>query len=109
MLSYASGAQAFKDIDGFKKPGQAKVYKDPQFYARPFNNVDSLITADDANHSRQRKAVSHAFADKSLRDLEPMLKQWAQKMKDKLEEQALAGNEVDLLKYYNCTTFDISE
>lgn len=72
-----------------------------------FNGVDSLITADDANHSRQRKLVAHAFADKSLKDLEPMLKTWSGTMQRKLAEQA--GKPVDMLKYYNCTTFDISK
>lgn len=104
MISYASGAQAWKDIEGFKKPGQPKMYKDPEFYTQPFNGVPGIITADDATHSRQRKAVTHAFADKSLRDLEPMLKEWAWKMKDKLQQQAAAGKAVDILKYYNCTT-----
>ena len=63
------------------------------------------ITADDANHTRQRKMISHSFADKTLRDLEPMLKYWVGKMKDKLGEKATAGEQVDMLKYYNCTTF----
>lgn len=34
-----------------------------------------------------------------------MLKQWVGKLKDKLVEKS--GEEVDLLKFYNCTTFDI--
>lgn len=72
------------------------------------NGVHSLITANDANHSRQRKLVSHAFADKSLRDLEPMLLHWAATMRTKLAKKAAAGESVDMLKYYNSTTFDIS-
>ncbi|KAK4635985.1 Cytochrome P450 monooxygenase lcsI [Fulvia fulva] len=104
-LSFRGDAQAFKDIHGFKKAGQNHVFKDKFFYGKPFNGVDSLITADDANHSRQRKLVAHAFADKSLKDLEPMLKTWSGTMQRKLAEQA--GKPVDMLKYYNCTTFDI--
>lgn len=34
---------------------------------KPLNRVDSIITADDANHSRQRKLLSHSFADKTLK------------------------------------------
>lgn len=99
-LSYNSGAEAWKDLHGFKK----LVYKDPFFYRKPFNRTDGLITADDETHSRQRKLLSHAFADKTLKELEPMLKQWAGKMKNKLMEKAEARESVDLLKYYNCTT-----
>lgn len=81
--------------------------KDPFFYVKPFNGVSSLITADDANHTRQRKLISHSFADKTLKELEPLLKHWVEKMKNKLHERMLAGDKVDILKMYNCTTFDI--
>ncbi|KAF7186829.1 Cytochrome P450 monooxygenase [Pseudocercospora fuligena] len=102
-LSFNGGALAWKDIYGFKK----NAYKDPFFYGKPFNGVASLITADDENHSRQRKLVSHAFADKTLRELEPMLKKWVGVMKQKMTEKAVAGEKSDMLKFYNCTTFDI--
>lgn len=36
-----------------------------------------------------------------------MLKRWSLKMKTKLAEKAAANEKADLLKYYNCTTFDI--
>ncbi|KAI5369151.1 putative cytochrome P450 [Septoria linicola] len=91
-LSYAGGAKPFKDIYGFRKHGQASLQKDPQFYGKPFNN---------------RKLLSHTFADKTLKDLEPLLKSWVEKMRTKLEERMDAVEKVDILKYYNCTTFDI--
>lgn len=34
-----------------------------------------------------------------------MLKEWVGKLKDKLQEKS--GEKVDLLKFYNCCTFDI--
>lgn len=106
-LSYSAGAQAWKEIYGFRKHGQPSVSKDKKYYKRPFNNVDAIHTADDTNHSRQRKILSHAFADKSLKDLEPTLKHWVGLMKVKLEEKAGTNEKVDILKFYNCTTFDI--
>lgn len=51
--------------------------------------------------------MSHAFADKTLRELEPMLKKWVGVMKEKMTEKAIAGEKSDMLKFYNCTTFDI--
>jgi len=100
-LSY-TGAAAFKEIYGFGKKG---LYKDPQFYGKPLNKVDSLITADDAGHSRQRKILSNAFSDRALKEQEPLLKHWVELMKDKMLESAKAGKKADLLKFYNCTTF----
>ena len=106
-LSYASGATAWKDVYGFKKHGAAHPYKDPMFYGKPLNGVDSLITAEDFNHGRQRKILSHAFSDKTLKEQEPLLKRWATLMRKKLSERANGEDHVDMLKYYNCTTFDV--
>lgn len=100
-ISY-TGAAAFKEIYGFGKKG---LYKDPQFYGKPLNKVDGLITADDVSHSRQRKVLSNAFSDRALKEQEPLLKQWVELMKEKMLEAAEAGRKADLLKFYNCTTF----
>ncbi|KAK5120491.1 hypothetical protein LTR85_006146 [Meristemomyces frigidus] len=104
-LSLANGAQSFQEIYGFRKHGQAKPFKDPAFYGKAMNGAPGIIIADDAGHSRQRKILSHAFSDKALKDQEPLLKTWTEKLKTKLMERA--GQKTDMLKYYNCTTFDI--
>jgi hypothetical protein len=104
-LSYSDGSTAFKEIYGFRKSGP-NLYKDPAFYATPLNGVDNMITVlDDASHGRQRKAFTHAFAEKSMRDLEPRLKFWAEKMVAKLDEHANGRDAIDMVKYFNCTTF----
>lgn len=51
--------------------------------------------------------MSHTFADKTLKELEPLLKHWVETMKDKLQDRMLVGEKVDILKMFNCTTFDI--
>ena len=107
-LSYAAaGGDAFKDIYGFRKKGHAQPFKPRTFYGRPLNNIDGLITSDDAGHSRQRKIVSNSFSDKALKEQEPLLKKWAMVMKRKLAERADGSVQSDLVKYYNCTTFDV--
>lgn len=106
-VSFAGGANAFKDIYGFKKSGQSKLHKEPLFYSAPVNKVHSLITANDLNHTRQRKILSHSFSDKALKEQEPILKHWAEKLLNKLSERAAVGSKTDLLAYYNFTTFDI--
>jgi cytochrome P450 len=100
-ISY-TGAAAFKDVYGFGKKG---LEKDPQFYGKPLNKVDSIITADDAGHSRQRKILSNSFSDRALKEQEPLLKRWVELMRVKMLEAAEAGRDANLLKFYNCTTF----
>ena len=100
-ISYANGAASFKEIHGF---GKRAFYKDPQSYSVPYNKVHSLLTADDAGHSRQRKVVYNAFSDRALKEQEPLLRQWVRLMKDKMTESAEAGKKIDLLKFYNLTT-----
>ncbi|KAK5108380.1 hypothetical protein LTR62_008336 [Meristemomyces frigidus] len=107
QLSFNGGAQPWNEIYGFRKPGSGKPFKDPSFYGKAFNGVDGPITANDENHSRQRKILSHAFSDKALKEQEPLLKRWAEKMRDRMSQQADAGQKVDVLKMLNCTTFDI--
>ncbi|KAK3716388.1 hypothetical protein LTR37_006538 [Vermiconidia calcicola] len=106
-LSFAGGSQAFKDIYGFKKHGKPAPYKDPMFYGASLNNAPSVILADDAGHSRQRKILSHAFSDKALKEQEPLLKRWSQLLRTKLSERTDGHSGTDMVKFYNCTTFDI--
>ncbi|KJX92274.1 hypothetical protein TI39_contig5879g00001 [Zymoseptoria brevis] len=104
-LSYAGGAASWRCVYGFRKSGDARPAKLEKDYAKPPNRVDGIFTAGDANHGRQRKTLSHSFADKTLKDLEPMLKLWVGKLTDRIADKSC--EEIDMLRYYNCTTFDI--
>ncbi|TVY55642.1 Cytochrome P450 monooxygenase FUM2 [Lachnellula cervina] len=104
-LSFAGGARAWADIHGPKKG--VLPHKDPVFYPSSINGANSLMTAGDAEHSRQRKIMSHAFSERTLKEQEPLLRSWAEKMKTKLAERITTGEEIDIVKFYNCTTFDI--
>lgn len=90
-VSYAAGAEAWKDIYGFKN----KVYKDPAFYVLPLNNVPSIFEANQEMHARHRKILTHSFADKTLRDVEPLLKGWVGKMLDRF--RGSAGKPIDVV------------
>lgn len=106
-LSFASGADTWKDIYGFRKKGAPQPFKPKQFYGTPLNGIHGLISSDDAGHSRQRKIVSNSFSDKALKDQEPLLKKWATLMQKKLFDRADGKTPHDLVKWYNCTTFDV--
>ena len=108
-LSVVSGAQAWSDIYGFKKHGQPKPFKDPVLYMSNVIEAESINSASDANHSRQRRVLAHAFSDAALREQQPLLKSWAEKMKAKMEERVQVGGKakMDMVKLYHYTTFDI--
>jgi len=102
-LSFNGGAEAWEAIYSFKKP---KPVRDPQFYAVGVNGCPDVVTADEENHSRQRKILSTGFSDQAMKGYEPLLKSWAQKMITEMSKSS-KGGKVDMLKYLNCTTFDI--
>ncbi|TPX07064.1 uncharacterized protein E0L32_011052 [Thyridium curvatum] len=104
-LSFAGGAKAWADIHGPRKG--PLPHKDPVFYPSSINGAQSLMTAGDEEHSRQRKIMSHAFSERILREQEPLLKSWAAKMKTKMAERTATGQGINMVKFYNCTTFDI--
>jgi hypothetical protein len=49
--------------------------------------------------------MSHSFADRSIRELEPMLIGWVSKLVEKLAQPAANSTPADMLKWYNCATF----
>lgn len=103
-LSFNGGAEAWEAIYGFKKP---RPIRDPQFYAVGVNGCPDVVTANDENHARQRKILSTGFSDQAMKGYEPLLKSWARKMITEMANLSSKGSKVDMLKYLNCTTFDI--
>lgn len=103
-LSFTN-ADAWKDIYGHRQ-GHSPMTKDKIFYNRPANGVDSLITADRADHSRFRRLVSHAFSDKALREQETLIRSYTDLLIKRLYENTNAGP-VDMVAWYNWTTFDL--
>jgi cytochrome P450 len=95
---------AWKDIYGHKQ-GRPQLQKAERAGLR--RHVYSIINAPDDIHARQRKMVSHAFSDRALRDQEPMLKSYADSLLRNLHQDAREGKQVDMVKAYNYTTFDI--
>ena len=73
-------------------------------------SVDSLnIIRDDAKHARVRRILSHSFSDRALKEQAPLFKRWSGVLVEKLTESVnnKPNDAIDLLKMYNCTTFDI--
>ena len=63
--------------------------------------------ANDADHARQRRALSHAFSTKALLEQEYIVKAYTDVFSKKMCEFADEGQVVDLVDWFAYTTFDI--
>ncbi|GME43669.1 Cytochrome p450 [Neofusicoccum parvum] len=108
QLSFIDG-RAWKDIYGHRTGGRASNHKDEQFYSKPINGIDSLITEpSDAEHGRIRKIFANAFSHKALVEQEPLIRKYAELLVSQTKAAAAASTSpFDLVKLYNFTTFDI--
>ncbi|KAF1848218.1 cytochrome P450 monooxygenase-like protein [Cucurbitaria berberidis CBS 394.84] len=110
-VSFISGETAWPDIYGFrtgKKYKNTGAYsKDRSWFPTPVNKVWSLLGANEEDHSRMRRNVSHAFSDKSLRQQETLVQSYVDLLVHRLGENAAEGKDVDIMRWYNCTTFDV--
>ncbi|KAJ4346340.1 uncharacterized protein N0V89_010269 [Didymosphaeria variabile] len=109
--SFISGETAWQDIYGFRtgrNKGGDTFQKDRYWYPVPYTGSPSMLIADDPNHSRMRKNLSHAFADRALRDQESLVQDLVDLLIQRLNERVAEGKEAtDLMTWYNYTTFDI--
>lgn len=67
------------------------------------------MTADDENHRRLRRIQSHAFSEKALGSQADIIDLYISKLIFNLSEKAFCEETsvVDLVNWYNCTTFDL--
>jgi cytochrome P450 len=106
-LSFAGSATVFKDVLGFKKAGTTNFPKCRRFYGGQLLDEPNtfLANADDIVHSKLRRAMSHAFADKSLHDVEHRLLNWVGNFRRRLDGVQGKPEAIDMVKLFNCGTF----
>lgn len=107
-LAYRA-APAWRDIYGHRKKGHKIFRKDPALYAPTPNGVNAIITANDQEHARMRRLLTHAFSNKALREQEGILHVYADMLIDKLNGAFGDSHSpvVDLTRWFNFTTFDL--
>lgn len=99
--------QAWKDIYSHRKYGSHTYLKDPKFYL-PGPRGPSILNAGDADHSRTRRLLSHAFSEKALRDQESLVQSYVNMLITQLHGEIVSSRPtVDMSQWYNFTTFDI--
>ncbi|PWY78383.1 cytochrome P450 [Aspergillus heteromorphus CBS 117.55] len=93
-------AQAWKDIYGHGHQQFQKVLNSA-------SNPKDIISANNADHTRHRRALAHAFSAKGLQAQEPVLIAYVDKLISRLHDVAESRLPVDMVKWYNLTTFDL--
>ncbi len=103
-LSYIA-AEAWKDIYGISA-GQAQNPKDKNLLIAPHKGLpDSIFRANDDDHSRYRRLISHAFSTKALEDQQPLITAYVDLLIKRLQENSDKAQ--NMTAWYNWTTFDI--
>ncbi|KAL7619408.1 hypothetical protein AAE478_009947 [Parahypoxylon ruwenzoriense] len=107
-LSYIS-SQAWSDIYGLKQTHkQGNLSKDPKFYIKPPEGVETISTANDEDHRRMRRLQAHAFSEKALLLQEHYLKQYVEQFVLSLARTSAQNDGVvDIMKWLNFLTTDI--
>ena len=109
-IDFISGETAWQDIYGFrtgKLKGHENMPKDLAWYAQPPNGTH-IIVANDEDHNRFRKTLSHAFSDKALGRQESLLQGYVDLLVSRLKEvTSTKKGPQDMTQWYNWTTFDI--
>jgi cytochrome P450 len=103
-----NSVQSWEDIYGHRT-GAPNMHKDPIHVGsvEPMQGVTTLTMADDVNHTRQRRALAHAFSLKALMEQEDILQGYVSKFIAGLKAMGDRGEMFNLVNWYNFTTFDI--
>ena len=100
-------AGAWQKIYGHKKVGQLPFPKDRRLYRGAMTKADNILLANDSDHARQRRLLAHAFSEKALRGQEDLVMQYIDLLLAQLRKLSDEGGPVDMVRWYNFTTFDV--
>lgn len=82
--------------------------KDWTRYGNTLNRATALVAIQDpAEHARSRKIFTPGFSARALTQQSPLFIKYADQLVDILRGPAQSGADVDLVRMYNFTTFDI--
>ncbi|KAL9583824.1 MAG: hypothetical protein Q9203_004916 [Teloschistes exilis] len=108
-LSFSS-FEAWRDIHGFRSGHQTFIkgefYEGGSFAGQ---GIKSLVSErNPKEHAKMRKYLSHAFSDRSLKEQEFLISEVVDQFVNQIGKQgAPTGQGIDLVTWFNLTTFDI--
>ncbi|MCJ1251728.1 hypothetical protein MMC30_008965 [Trapelia coarctata] len=105
-------AQAWQDIYGHHQ-GRTNFPKNTKEWMKAtVNETHSILSANNADHSRIRRLLAHAFSDKAMRAQEPLIQSYITLLIAQLRKKATASPNhtatVDITEWFNFTLFDIT-
>ncbi|KAM0806625.1 putative Cytochrome P450 [Seiridium cardinale] len=93
------------DLKGHRKAGQEEHSKDP--HNQTFNE-HNIIGANREDHMRFRQVMSRGFSAQTMSEQQPTIKGYVDILFKRLHEISTGGTRpVDMVAWYNYTTFDI--
>lgn len=101
---FYSHPDATKQIRGHRKGNQIEHLKDPHLH---FGNQSNAIGANKENHIRYRRSLAYGFSHQAMLDQEPIIKKYIDILLTELKTQCTNAEVVDIVRWYNYTTFDI--
>jgi len=106
-LSFIDG-QACHDIYDHHQ-GSLNFPKNPVWMAPGDDGIHSILSANDTDHSRYRRLLSHAFSERALVQQEHLLVSYVDLLISRLRGIATTEDPpgVDIVQWLNFTTFDI--
>ncbi|KAI4200445.1 MAG: hypothetical protein LQ350_003893 [Teloschistes chrysophthalmus] len=105
-LSFIDG-KAWQDIYAHGQ-GRPAFPKNPLWLVLGHNGIRSIVNANDTDHARYRRLVSHAFSEKALKQQEYLLLRYVDLLVSRLTDKADSTEPVvDIVQWLNFTTFDI--
>lgn len=103
QLSYSS-ATSWKDIYGHV--GGRKQFLKSEFY-QDDRQPNVVSERDPHRHGVMRRTLSHGFSAKALAEQEDLVQLYVDKLISQLNIHATGKEGVNIVKWYNFTTFDI--
>ncbi|KAF7911191.1 uncharacterized protein EAF01_002699 [Botrytis porri] len=92
-----------------QRHGKKPIPKDKEVYFSGNDGIADIISSNDIDHARIRRALSHAFSEASLREQEPLMNVYFDLLIQKLYEQidSPSNAKVNIVCFFNFTTFDL--
>ncbi|KAH7131776.1 cytochrome P450 [Dendryphion nanum] len=106
----SEGDPAWDDCFSLKRSGKPEFIRDPQFFSRSNDKtvtLPSIFNTDHEGHRRQRRILAHAFSNNAMFEQEPIIVKYVDMFISHIHEFARAGSSVDIVRWFNFTTFDI--
>jgi cytochrome P450 len=104
-LSFCDG-RAWRDIYVHEKGRRINI-KDMRIDPLTQGRVPSLASSNDEDHARIRRIFAPAFSERGVKQQSNLFHNYADAMVGKLRKATEQGHEVDMVKMFNYTTFDI--